>query len=222
MSYKYIWNVISYKSCGLNYNPFHGYRVSDYAPEIGDLVGRCSLYDLGQLGNNTIESIRQSCDRRHNPVCIREDQLYQHQYTNADFNPNLRTVIEFDDFDIQNPRNPLSKFSHVDIVVAKTDSHILVLGGNVELEISQMSGTRVQPYQIFNRSVGIRRIYLDAEGKIDRTRRWEILDFTPSPDLVNWHLDPCLVSADLGEVMWDGPQTEYFVIIKVREDPNVQ
>jgi hypothetical protein len=130
----------------------------------------------------------------------------------------LTPVIPYND-----PEHPLiagirGKSSHIDIVVKTTDTYILAIGGNLELEGPQITGSRPQPGDIDNVSVGVRKIYLNGNGQINPTERWQILGL------------PIMGARDLSlplqeqatEVMWDGPQTEYFVIIEVREDPNVQ
>ena len=178
-------------------NPFHGHPISNYVPRVGDMVGRCPLFDPNQ---------GTSGDR------------YIHQYNSSDFDPRLTPVIPYND-----PEHPLiagnrGKSSHIDIVVKTTDTYILAIGGNLELEGPQITGSRPQPGDIDNVSVGVRKIYLNGNGQIDPTERWQILGL-PIMDVRDLSLP---LHEQATEVMWDGPQTEYFVIIKVRDDPNVQ
>ena len=220
-----IHNTENYHRENTEQTPFHGYLAFDPQLEVGDLVGRCSLYDPSRP--------------RENADGITRNELYDHEYTEADFNENLSTVINYYDVD-----NALSTSSHIDIVVYVADDYLLAIGGNVELERRLINERRLhssgimvpQPHRdvgtgaerveaVNNVSAGIRKIYLDANGRIDPTRRWQILDFPPAAagDLADTS-DASAISWAQWEnpalVMWDGPQTEYFVVICVHTDPN--
>ena len=191
LHYDYIQQAIHNRQGWYLHVPFWGYDVTNYRPEVGDLVGRCDLYDP---------------DTR---------DVYVYQYDDRDFREDLRPFITYDDVDhpIQGRRS-----SHVDIVVHKEPDadppYILAVGGNVEcVRDERTASPRPQPEEIDNKSVGVRKIYLDSLGRIDFSARWQILG-TPADLTISW--------AEWGEsapVAWDGPQTEYFVIIKASTDP---
>ena len=103
--------------------------------------------------------------------------------------------------------------SHVDIVTERhwheTDEnqrYLIAIGGNVEcnrdyLPPGDPNGVSTEdPDDILNVSVGKRKIYLDEEGHIDRSKNFEISDGT-------------------GHVQYRRPQRDYFAVIKVRTDP---
>ena len=140
-------------------NPFWAYRVSEYAPQLGDIVARSS-----QVTYNNVVS-------RSNWRVRRAE-------------------------------------SHSDVVVAVNQDHIIVIGGNLELDSIQTakSGSAwtnsIPPAQQHNVSVGKRKIYLTEDHKIDPTKTWEIFDNTSG--------------SFESRVQYTGPQSDYFAIIKVR------
>ena len=144
-------------------NPFWGYRIGDYAPQVGDIVGR------------------------------------GHGLTYANV------------FDRAN-RNVRRASSHTDIVTEVHADHIIVIGGNLELDGIRTTRTSagwsntLPPADIINVSVGKRKIYLDEHGKIDPTKTWEIFNNA--------------AGTYESRVQYTGPQSEYFVVIKVRTDVN--
>lgn len=139
-------------------NPFWGYRITDYAPQVGDIVGRSHQVNYGNVVDRSNRHVRRAS-------------------------------------------------SHSDVVVEVNEGHIIVVGGNLELDAvhtSNAGGTWTNDISASaqnNVSVGKRKIYLDADGKIDASGTWEISD-------------------NAGHVQFTGPQSEYFVVIKVRTDVN--
>jgi hypothetical protein len=100
--------------------------------------------------------------------------------------------------------------SHTDIVVNKTSRYIDVIGGNLEVDQIQTDKqpdgswtNRITPSNVTNVSVGKRRIYLNAEGKIDNTKTWKIYNNVTTSTFDE-------------RVQFTGPQSQYFAIIKVR------
>ncbi len=140
-------------------NPFWGYPVDEYAPEVGDIVARSGSVNYANVVNRS--------------------------------NWNVRRAE-----------------SHTDVVVEVNPDHIIVVGGNLELDSIQTdrSGSnwvnRIPPAAQVNVSVGKRKIYLDSDGKIDRTKTWEIFNNA--------------TGSYESRVQFTGSQSEYFAIIKVR------
>lgn len=103
--------------------------------------------------------------------------------------------------------------SHSDIVIEKNTDHIIVVGGNLELDAVRTARTgtswtnSITPENQNNVCVGKRKIYLTEDGKIDTTKTWEIFDNTSG--------------TYESRVQFTGPQSDYFVVIKVRTDVNV-
>jgi hypothetical protein len=197
LHYHYIKQTIHNRRNLYLHNPFWGCDVTAYRAEVGDLVGRCPLYDP------------------------ETQDVYVHQYDDRDFGEGRsddlkpRPFISYDDVD-----HPIRgrRGSHVDIVVHKDPDadppYILAVGGNVEcVRDERAASPRLQPEEIVNKSVGVRKIYLDSLGRIDPRSRWQILGTPPDPTAPweQWGSAP---------VTWDGPQNEYFVIIKIRTAPN--
>lgn len=149
-------------------NPFWAYRINEYAPEVGDIVGRSSSgINYDNVVNLTTGEVR----RGH---------------------------------------------SHTDIVIEKPPNanYIVVMGGNLELDEIQTDRTetgwenRIEAGSMNNVSVGKRKIYLFENGQIRPDATWEIFnnDTEENNDYNN-------------RVQFTGPQSEYFVVIKVRTDP---
>ena len=103
--------------------------------------------------------------------------------------------------------------SHTDIVVEVNSDHIIVMGGNLELDSIQTTksgsswNNNITAAQQVNISVGKRKIYIDSNGKIDPTKTWEIFN----NDSGSYE----------SRVQFTGSQSEYLVVIKVRTDVNV-
>ncbi|UNY98052.1 DUF2272 domain-containing protein [Zhouia spongiae] len=146
-------------------NPFWGYRIDQYAPEVGDIVGRSTAVNYDDVVNRSNREVRRAS-------------------------------------------------SHTDIVVEKTEEYITVIGGNLEVDSiqtdKQADGSwtnRITPAALVNVSVGKRRIYLDADGKIDPARIWQI-----------YNNDTAASNFD-SRVQYTGSQNQYFVVIKTRTAP---
>ncbi|TDH23984.1 DUF2272 domain-containing protein [Segetibacter sp. 3557_3] len=134
-----------------------------------------------------------------------------------------------------------SGHSHTDIIteVNQSENYIIVIGGNLEYEeiwaqwdssqnrwinrfnrpdsvrinrVTQRFNTGEEiPYGVDreNVSVGKRKIYLTQDGKIDLSKNWEVFNNVQS-DNPNQR------------VQFVGPQTEYFAIIKIRTNQQVE
>ncbi len=145
-------------------NPFWGYRIDEYVPQLGDIVARSSSVNYNNVVNRTTWRVKRAA-------------------------------------------------SHSDIVVEVHSDHIIVTGGNLELDGIQTtrSGTgwnnSIPARDQNNVSVGKRKIYLDSNGKIDPTKTWEIFNNDVSVNYEN-------------RVQFTGPQSEYFAIIKIRTNVN--
>jgi hypothetical protein len=138
-------------------NPFWGYAPGDYAPAVGDIVGRSSQVNYANVVDRSNRQVRRA-------------------------------------------------ESHSDVVVEVHDDHIIVIGGNLELDAVHTAFTGgawhndITAAAQTNVSVGKRKIYTE-NGKIKPTGIWEIMN-------------------NAGAVQFTGPQSDYFVVIKVRTDVN--
>jgi len=90
------------------------------------------------------------------------------------------------------------------------------MGGNLELDSIQTDRTGttwtnriVAGPLLHNVSVGKRKIHLLDNGQIDPDATWEIYNNDTAASYNN-------------RVQFTGPQSEYFVVIKVRTDPTIE
>jgi hypothetical protein len=187
---QFIRKTIENKRDNVSRNPFWGYEVDDYAPQVGDIV--CRTAPGSGIDYNRVQHTWQG--HSHTDIVVRREFIAE--------DPARRFLIvvggnlEYDRiYSVWSDSAGQWINQYTEVVVDPSDG--------TRHEIGEMIGDHAD---LPNVSVGMRKIYLDSEGKIDRSARWEVFNMVDS-------------AVPNERVQYTSPQSEYFAVIRVRTRP---